>query len=150
MQTVSGLGGLVVSALDFQAGYRGFESRSGRDNFQTIITPSSYSTCPGLSIKWTERRLVTDSGTKFAWVIHESKTVQIHVNHSNRHCLYVPRVSGSVKNPHNNNNANSKVGDIVWSGIPRTPIQIYWNFSPPNIESFQIEILIVFIFLLKT
>ena len=31
-----GLGGLVVSALDFQAGYRGFESCSGRDNFQTI------------------------------------------------------------------------------------------------------------------
>ena len=62
----SGLGGLVVSALDFQAGYRGFESRSGRDNFQTIITPSSYSTCPGLSIKWTGRRLMTDSGTKCA------------------------------------------------------------------------------------
>ena len=28
-----GLGGLVVSALDFQAGYRGFGSRSGRDKF---------------------------------------------------------------------------------------------------------------------
>ena len=63
---VRGLGGLVVSALDFQAGYRGFESRSGRDNFQTISMPSSYSTCPGLSIKWTGRRLVTDSGTKCA------------------------------------------------------------------------------------
>ena len=74
------LGGLVVSALDFQAGYRGFESRSGRDNFQTISTPSLYSTCPGLSIKWTGRRLVTDSGTKCAWVIHESKAVQIHVH----------------------------------------------------------------------
>ena len=86
----SRLGGLVVSALDFQAGYRGFESRSGRDNFQTISTPSSYSTCPGLSIKWTGRRLVTDSGTKCAWVIHESKAVQIHV-HNNRRCLYVPR-----------------------------------------------------------
>ena len=36
------LGGLVVSALDSQAGYREFESRSGRDNFQTISTPSSY------------------------------------------------------------------------------------------------------------
>ena len=101
--TRGGLGGLVVSALDFQAGYRGFESRSGRDNFQTIFTPSSYSTCPGLSIKWTGRRLVTDSGTKCAWVIHESKAVQIHVHHSNRRCLYVPRVPGSVKNPHNNN-----------------------------------------------
>ena len=69
----------MVSALDFQAGYRGFEFRSGRDNFQTISTPSSYSTCPGLSIKWTWRRLVTDSGTKYAWMIHESKAVQIHV-----------------------------------------------------------------------
>ena len=43
----------------FQAGYRGFESRSGRGNFQTISTPPS--TCPGLSIKWTGRHLVTDS-----------------------------------------------------------------------------------------
>ena len=72
--------------INFQAGYRGFESRSGRDNFQTISTPSSYSTCPGLSIKWTGRRLVTDSGTKCAWMIHESKAVQIHV-HNNRRCL---------------------------------------------------------------
>ena len=63
-----GLGYLVVSALDLQAGYRGFESRSGRDNFQTISRPSSYSTCPGLSIKWTGRRLVTNSSTKYAWV----------------------------------------------------------------------------------
>ena len=43
----------MVSAHDFQEGYRGFESHSGQDNFQTIITPSSYLTCPGLSIKWT-------------------------------------------------------------------------------------------------
>ena len=71
------------------------------------ITPSSYSTCPGLSIKWTGRRLVIDSGTKCAWVIHESKAVQIHLHHSNRRCLYVPRVLGSVKNPHNNNNNRS-------------------------------------------
>ena len=35
------LDGLVVSTLDFQAGYREFESCSGRDNFQTISTPSS-------------------------------------------------------------------------------------------------------------
>ena len=97
----------MVSALDFQAGYRGFEYRSGRDNFQTIITPSSNSTCPGLSIKWTGRRLVTDSGgTKCAWMTHESKAVQIHV-HNNRRCLYVPWVPGSVKNPHNNNNNQS-------------------------------------------
>ena len=95
----------MVSALDFQVGYCGLESRLGRDNFQTIITPSSYSTCTGLSIKWTGWRLMTDSGTKCAWVIHESKAVQIHVHHSNRRCLYVPRVPDSVKNPHNNNSA---------------------------------------------
>ena len=92
----------MVSALDFQAGYHGFESHLGRDNFQTISTPSSYSMCPRLSIKWTGQRLVTDSGTKCAWVIHESKAIQIHV-HNNRHCLYVPRVPGSIKNQHNNN-----------------------------------------------
>ena len=85
----------MVSTVGFQAGYRRFEFRSGRDNFQTVSTPSLYSTCPGLSIKWTGRRLVTDSGTKCAWVINESKAVQIHV-HNNRHCLYVPRVPGSV------------------------------------------------------
>ena len=31
-----------------------------------------------------------------------------------------------------------------------TPIQIYWRNSPPKTESFQIKILIFFIFLLKT
>ena len=93
---VAALSGLVVSALDFHAGYRGFVSRSGLDNFQTITTPSSYSTCPRLSIKWTGWRLVTDSGTKYAWVIHESKAVQIHL-HNNRPCLNVPRMHGSVK-----------------------------------------------------
>ena len=36
---------------------------------------------------------------------HESKAVQIHV-HNNRRCLHVPRVPGSVKNPHNNNKGN--------------------------------------------
>ena len=56
-----------------------------------------YSTFPGLSIKWTGRRMVTDRGTKCAWVIHNSKAVQIHVHN----CLYVPRVPGSVKYPHN-------------------------------------------------
>ena len=49
---------------------------------------------------------MTDSGTRCAWVIHESKAVQIHVHHSNRRCLYVPRVPGSVKNPHNNNSGH--------------------------------------------
>ena len=63
---------------------------------------SSNSNCPRLSIKWTHLHLVTDSGTKCAWVIHESKAVQVHV-HNNRCCLYVPWVLGSVKNPHNNN-----------------------------------------------
>ena len=38
--TGSGLSGLMVCALDIHAGYRGYESRSGRDNFQTISTPS--------------------------------------------------------------------------------------------------------------
>ena len=104
-----GLVGLVVSALNFQAGYHGFESRSGQDNFQTISTPSSYSTCPGLSIKWTGRRLMTD--TKYAWVIHGSKAVQIHV-HNNRHCLYVPHVPGSIKNPYNNNASKKQVPPI--------------------------------------
>ena len=128
----------MVSALDFQAGYRGFESRSGRDNFQTIITPSSYSTCPGLSIKWTGRRLVTDSGTKCAWVIHESKAVQIHEHHSNRRCLYVPRVPGSVKNPHNNNNSKAidQCGQpitIMFSVHNITITKTYlYNFDPSN------------------
>ena len=71
-----------------------------------VIKQKFYSTCPVLSIKWRGRRLVTDTGTKCAWVIHESKAVQINVHHSNRRCLYVPRVPGSVKNPHNNNNKN--------------------------------------------
>ena len=45
---------------------------------------------------------MTDSGTKCAWLINESITVQIHV-HNNRRCLYVPRVPGSVNNPYNKN-----------------------------------------------
>ena len=96
-----GLGGLVVSARDFQVGY-GFEYRSGQDSSQTISTSSSYLTCTGLSIKWTGQYLVTDSGTKCAWVIHESKAVQMHM-HNNRHCLYLPRVPGIVQNPHKSN-----------------------------------------------
>ena len=110
-----GLSGLEVSALDFQSGYRGFESRSVRDNFQTISTTSSYSYMfPGLSIKWTGRRLVTDSVIKSAWVIHESKAVQMQV-HNNRRCLCVPRVPGSVKNPHNNNNRlNYHKGQVMY------------------------------------
>ena len=92
----------MVSTLDFQAGHLGFKFRSGRDNFQIISMPSSYLMCPGLSIKWTGQRLVTDSGTKCAWVIHESKAVQIYV-HNNSRCLCVPGVSGGVKNPPNNN-----------------------------------------------
>ena len=55
---------------------------------------------PWIEYKVDRRRLVTDSGTKCAWVIHESKAVQIYV-HNNRRCLYVPQVPGSVKNPHN-------------------------------------------------
>ena len=107
----------MVSARDFQAGYRGFESRLGRDNFQTASTPSSYSTDPKLSIKWTGRRFVTESDTKCAWVIHESKAVQIHVhsndaasihaaqqqqsslvNENNDYCLYC----GEIRRVYNN------------------------------------------------
>ena len=44
---------------------------------------------------------MTDNGTKYAWVIHESKVVQLHAHSS---CLFVPRVPSSVKNPHSNNN----------------------------------------------
>ena len=51
-----------VSAFNLQAEGCGFKSCSSRENFQIISTPSSYSTCHGLSIKWTRRRLVTDSG----------------------------------------------------------------------------------------
>ena len=32
---------------------------SDRDNFQTINTPSSYSTCPGLIIKWNKKNQKT-------------------------------------------------------------------------------------------
>ena len=41
-----------------------------------------YSTGPGFSLKWTGRRLVTDSSTKCAWVICESKAVQKHVQNT--------------------------------------------------------------------
>ena len=71
------------------------ETPKGRDNFITISTPSSYSTCPGLNIKWKGRCLVTDSSIKCAWVSHESKALQIHVHNSHR-CLCVPWVPGSV------------------------------------------------------
>ena len=40
---------------------------------------------------------MTDSGPKCAWLIHESKAVQVHV-HINQCCLSVPWVPGSVKN----------------------------------------------------
>ena len=72
----------MVSACNFQVGYRGFKSPLDRDNFQTISTPSSYRTCPGLSLKWTGMRLVTDSGTKSVWVIHESEAEQMHVQNT--------------------------------------------------------------------
>ena len=74
----------------------------GRNNFQTIRTPKSYSTCPGLSIKRTGRRLVTDNGTKCAWMIHESKTVQMHEhNCAASMCL---GCLVALKNQHYNNN----------------------------------------------
>ena len=63
-------------AYSVQAEYHGFKSCSGRDNFQIIRKPSSYSTWPRFSEKWTGLRMVTDSGIKCAWVIHESKAIQ--------------------------------------------------------------------------
>ena len=102
-----GLGGQVVSVLG-SSGISWVQICSGRDNFQIIRTPSSYSTWPRFSEKWTGLRLVTDSGTKCAWVIHESKAV-----HNNCRCLCEPRVSGSVKNPHNNNNFISDLQQIL-------------------------------------
>ena len=44
-------GGPEVSALEEQAEGRGFEPPSNREKFQTINTPSSYSTRPVLSKK---------------------------------------------------------------------------------------------------
>ena len=64
----AGVGGLVVSYLDLQVERRGFESRSDREFFQTIGTPS-----------WVEykvdrvERNATNSGTNWAYVINESK-----------------------------------------------------------------------------
>ena len=68
-----GLGGLAVTALNLQAEGRGFEPRSDEEDFQTIGTPSSYSTWPGLNIKWTKRRF--GDGQRCAWVIPESTAV---------------------------------------------------------------------------
>ena len=98
-QSLSRLGGIVHST--FMRDIVGSNTARIETIFRLLATPSSYSTCPGLSLKWTGRRLVTDSGTKCAWVIHESKAVQIHV-HNNRCCLYMSRVPGGVKSPHNN------------------------------------------------
>ena len=83
---------------------RNDQAKDGQEStFYMTTPPSSFLMYPGLSIKWTGQHLVTDSGNKCAWVIQGSKAVQIHV-HNNRRYLYVPRVPGSVKNPHNNNN----------------------------------------------
>ena len=84
----------MVSALDFHTNIVG----SNPARVETIFRPLvRLATCPGLSIKWTGWRLVTDSVTKYTRVFRESKTEQIHV-HNNRRCLYVPRVPGCVKN----------------------------------------------------
>ena len=53
---------------------------------------------------------MTDSGLKYAWVIYESKAVQIHIHNSHR-CLHVPRVSGSVKIPHDSSGLITWVND---------------------------------------
>ena len=46
---------------------------------------------------------MTDGSTKCAWVIHERKTVQTHIQCTIT-SAHVPRVLGSVKYLHNNNN----------------------------------------------
>ena len=52
---------------------------------------------------------MTDSGDKSAWMVHESKGVSMYVHDTfAAHSLYVPRVSGSVKNLYNNKNIFSK------------------------------------------
>ena len=62
---------------------------------------------------------MTDSGTKCACVIHESKAVEIYV-HNNRRCLYVLRVPASVKNPHNNNFQDKRAVILTQKFIIRT------------------------------
>ena len=59
---------------------------------------------------------MTDSGTKCALVIHESKAhfVQILV-HNNRLCLHVPRVPGSFKNLHNSRRIKCKPVELELS-----------------------------------
>ena len=61
-----GLCGLLVSALALQAEGRGFASRWSRKN-SDVSTPTSYSICPGLSIKWTGSGFVIDSDTVYVW-----------------------------------------------------------------------------------
>ena len=71
------------------------------EKMKNCKTGAAFITCPGLSIKWTGQRLVTDCGTKCAWVIHESKAVQyMYITIA---AASVPRVPSIVKNPHNNN-----------------------------------------------
>ena len=76
---------------------------------------------------------MTDSGTKCAWMIHESKAVQIHVHHSNLRCLYVPRVPGSVKNPHNNNNNVILSLDLKEVTSPVNQLNYHYGISSPLI-----------------
>ena len=45
---------------------------------ETIFRPLVHLVQTRRGIKWTGRRLVTDSSTKSACVIHESKAVQMH------------------------------------------------------------------------
>ena len=70
-----GLGGLVISALDLQQKVVG----SNPEKIFRPSVPSLYSMCLGLGIKWTGLCLVTDNGTKYAWLINESKVVQAQI-----------------------------------------------------------------------
>ena len=67
----------MVNALDLKAEGCGFKSRCDREHFQTISTPSSYSTCPGLIIKGTCWHLVTDSAPSVYYI---SEIIQYKLN----------------------------------------------------------------------
>ena len=53
--------------------------------------------------------------------------MQVHNNHC---CLYVPQVSGSIKNPHNNNNPWLPISDLI--------IQIGHFFEPKSTNIFSL------------
>ena len=83
---------VMVSALGLKTDDRWLESCSG-----PFVYLANTLTCSGLSIKRTGRRIVTDSGTKCAWVVHKSKGVQTHSRNTFTAASRVPQVPDSVK-----------------------------------------------------